>query len=149
MQPADIGIGTSLPRPTVGGVGDIGSDNPLEGIEHLAGVTGGARLSLDATGTGSLLRVARESSAYYVAELEPVAGEVVGRSRRLGVRVARPRRHRARTPRDRVHRTAPRQDGAAHHHRRPRLDRGRDGSPACGLAASPCAIRTASCASAS
>jgi hypothetical protein len=89
MQPADIGIGTSLPRPTAGGVGDIGSDNPLEGIEHLAGVTGGARLPLDATGTASLLRVARESSGYYVAELEPVRGEVFGRSRALGVRVAR------------------------------------------------------------
>ena len=89
MQPADIGIGTSLPRPSAGGVGDIGSDNPLEGIEHLAGVTGGARLPLDATGTASLLRVARESSGYYVAELEPVRGEVVGRSRALGVRIAR------------------------------------------------------------
>ncbi len=90
MQPADIGIGVSLPRPTVGGTGDIGSDNPLEGIEHLAGTTGGTRLPLDATGTGSLLRVARESSAYYVAELEPASGEVFGRSRRLSVRVARP-----------------------------------------------------------
>jgi hypothetical protein len=90
MQPADIGIGTSLPRPTAGGVGDIGSDNPLEGIEHFAGATGGVRLPLDATGTRSLLRVARESSAYYVAELEPVGGEVFGRSRRLSVRVVRP-----------------------------------------------------------
>ena len=90
MQPADIGIGVSLPRPTVGGAGDLGSDNPLEGIEHLAGATGGTRLPLDATGSGSLLRVARESSAYYVAELEPTAGEVFGRSRRLSVRVARP-----------------------------------------------------------
>ena len=89
MQPADVGIGAALPRPTRWR-GDIGSDNPLEGIEHLAGVTGGTRLPLDATGTASLLRVARESSAYYVAELEPVAGEVFGRSRRLSVRVARP-----------------------------------------------------------
>src|SRR5258705_357977 len=31
-QPADIAIRASLPRPTPGGVGDIGSDNPLEGI---------------------------------------------------------------------------------------------------------------------
>jgi hypothetical protein len=89
MQPADSGIGASLPRPTAGGVGDIGSDNPLEGIEHLAGVTGGARLPLDATGTASLARIARESSAYYVAELEPARSEVFGRSRALGVRVAR------------------------------------------------------------
>ena len=88
MQPADVGIGAALPRPSV--AGDTGSDNPLEGIEHLAGATGGTRLPLDATGTASLLRVARESSAYYVAELEPMAGEVFGRSRRLSVRAARP-----------------------------------------------------------
>ena len=89
MQPADIGIGASLPRPTPGGVGDIGSDNPLEGIEHLAGVTKGIRFPLDAAGTGSLLRVAKESSVYYVAELEPLKGEVFGRSRSLGVKVSR------------------------------------------------------------
>jgi hypothetical protein len=89
LQPADVGIATSLPRPTPGGVGDIGSDNPLEGIEHLAGVTKGARLSLDAAGTSSLARVAKETSTYYVAELEPVSGEVFGRSRSLGVRVSR------------------------------------------------------------
>jgi hypothetical protein len=89
MQPADIGIRTSLPRPTPGGIGDFGSDNPLEGIEHVTGVTGGTRLMLDATGTGSLLRVANESSAYYVAELEPVSNEVFGRSRPLGVKVSR------------------------------------------------------------
>jgi len=33
--------------------------------------------------------VAKESSAYYVAELEPVSGEVFGRSRPLGVKVSR------------------------------------------------------------
>jgi hypothetical protein len=104
MQPVDVGMRASLPRPTPGGVGDIGSDNPLEGIEHIAGVTGGTRLSLDATGTGALLRVAKESSAYYVAELEPVSGEVFGRSRPLGVkshaaawRFARARRSRSPT----------------------------------------------------
>ena len=89
MQPADVGAGTALARPTPGGVGDIGSDNPLEGIENLAGVTGGTRLPLDATGTTSLLRVARETASYYVAELEPVKGEVVGRSRNLAVSVSR------------------------------------------------------------
>lgn len=89
MQPTDVGLGSSLPRPTPGGVGDIGSDNPLEGIEHIAGVTGGSRLMLDATGTSSLLRVVKETSAYYVAELEPVRGETYGRSRQLGVHVRR------------------------------------------------------------
>jgi len=89
MSPADPTITASLPRQTVGGASDIGSDNPLEGIEHVTGVTGGTRLPLDAAGTGSLLRIAKESSAYYVAELEPVSGEVFGRSRRFSVRVAR------------------------------------------------------------
>jgi hypothetical protein len=89
LQPADIGMSGSAWRATIGGVGDRGSDNPLEGIEHLAGVTGAARLPLDAAGTGSLLRVARESSAHYLAELEPVSSEVFGRSRSLAVRVGR------------------------------------------------------------
>jgi len=90
MHPADVGLGTVAPPTTVGGNTDIGSDNPLEGIEHLAGVTGAARLSLDAVGTASLLRVARESSGYYVAEVEPVRGEVFGRTRPLVVRMTRP-----------------------------------------------------------
>jgi hypothetical protein len=89
LQPTDIGIGTALPKPTRGGIGDLGSDNPLEGIEHLAGVTGAARMPLDATGTSSLLRVARESSTYYVAEIEPVRGEVFDRSRQLSIKAAR------------------------------------------------------------
>ena len=88
MLPADIGMAPAR-RQTLGGTSDIGSDNPLEGIEHLVGVTGGARLSLDATGTASLLRVAKESAAYYVAELEPVAGDAPSRSRSFGVRVSR------------------------------------------------------------
>jgi hypothetical protein len=89
VHPADIGLGNSATRTTIGGTADIGSDNPLEGIEHLAGVTGAARLALDAAGTASLLRVARETSAYYIAEVEPVRGEVFGRSRPLDVRITR------------------------------------------------------------
>ncbi|MCX6543147.1 MAG: hypothetical protein NTV05_01895 [Acidobacteria bacterium] len=88
-QPADIGISGGIWRESIGGVGYLGSDNPLEGIEHLAGATGGARLPLDTAGTGSLLRVARETSAYYMAELEPERGDVSGRSRSLDIRVAR------------------------------------------------------------
>jgi hypothetical protein len=89
LQPADIGMTSSLPRSNIAGIGDNGSDNPLEGIEHFAGVTNGTRMSLDAAGTASLLRVAKESAAYYVAELEPVRGEVFGRSRPLSVKVNR------------------------------------------------------------
>ncbi len=73
----------------IGGVGFAGSDNPLEGIEHLTGSTGGVRLPLDARGTGALLRVASESSAYYEAELVPEQDETFGRSRTLAVRVLR------------------------------------------------------------
>jgi hypothetical protein len=89
LVPADIGMRATAWRATIGGVGDTGSDNPLEGIEHLAGATGAARLPLDGTGTASLLRVARESSAYYEAELEPEPAEVFGRSRAFSVRVLR------------------------------------------------------------
>jgi VWFA-related protein len=80
-----------LPRdgsPLAGGA--LGSDNPLEGIENLAGVTGAQRLPLLALGTGALDRVARESSAYYVAELAPEKSDFNGESRRLNVRTTRP-----------------------------------------------------------
>ena len=89
VQPDDVGAGTQRWRESIGGTGYLGSDNPLEGIENLAGVTGGVRVPLNATGTASLLRVAKESSAYYVAEIEREPNEVVGRTRPLGVRVIR------------------------------------------------------------
>ena len=88
-QPADVGMSGARWRESISGVGYLGSDNPLEGIEHFAGATGSARVPLDATGTASLLRVARESSAFYEAELEPERGEALDRSRSLAVRVAR------------------------------------------------------------
>ena len=87
--PVDIALNTSRARESIAGVGYLGFDNPIEGIEHFEGVTGATRLSLDATGTASLLRAARESSAYYEAELEPERGEVVGRSRPFAVKALR------------------------------------------------------------
>lgn len=72
------------------GSGGIGSDNPLEGIENLAGVTGGERLPLLGVGTGALARVARETSSYYVAEIEAERADFDGEARRLNVRVSRP-----------------------------------------------------------
>jgi len=89
LQPADIGLAAEGWRESIAGANYLGSDNPLEGIEHLAGATGGVTLPLDATGTGSLRRAARESSAYYVAELEAERNEIFGRSRPLAVRVNR------------------------------------------------------------
>jgi hypothetical protein len=67
----------------------IGSDNPLEGIEHLAGVTGGTRLQIPATGETTLVRVARETSAYYRITFEPQPNERTGSSRLLDIKVAR------------------------------------------------------------
>ena len=67
----------------------IGSDNPLEGIEHLAGVTGGARLNLAATGETTLVRVVRETSAHYTLAFDPQPNERNGASRLLDIKVAR------------------------------------------------------------
>jgi len=90
LQPSDIGFGAGGWSESIAGSQFLGSDNPLEGIEHLAGTTGAVRLALDATGTESLLRVARESSAYFVAEIEPDEHEIFARTRKLAVRVSRP-----------------------------------------------------------
>lgn len=74
----------------IAGTGYLGSDNPLEGIEHLAGATRAARLALDATGSAALLRMASETTAYYVAEIEIERDEIFGRSRPVSVTVHRP-----------------------------------------------------------
>lgn len=89
VVPADINMTRTLGRETIAGVGYTGSDNPLEGIEHFEGVTGGTRLALDATGTAALARLMRESAAYYEAELEPERGDQYGRSRMFSVRAVR------------------------------------------------------------
>jgi hypothetical protein len=87
--PDDLGSSGERWRESIGGTGYLGSNNPLEGIEHLEGSTRAVRLPLDATGTRALLRVARESSAYYEAELAPDRDEAIGKSRSLDVRVSR------------------------------------------------------------
>jgi hypothetical protein len=89
VVPADVDMTRSMSRETIAGVGYLGSDNPLEGIEHFEGATGGTRLPLDATGTASLARLMRESAAYYQAELEPDRADQYGRSRAFSVRAVR------------------------------------------------------------
>lgn len=89
VVPADIGMTGGIRRETIAGTGFLGSDNPLEGIEHLEGATGARRVPLDATGTASLARVLKESGAYYEAELEPDRADVYGRSRSFSVRTSR------------------------------------------------------------
>jgi hypothetical protein len=89
VVPADIGMTGGISRESIAGGGFLGSDNPLEGIEHLEGATGGKRVPLDATGTASLARIVKESAAYYQAELEPDRGDAYGRSRSFAVRALR------------------------------------------------------------
>ena len=89
LQPSDVGFNAGGWTESIAGTSFLGSDNPLEGIEHLAGATGAVRLALDGTGTESVARVARESSTYYVAEVAIEPREIFGRSRKLAVRVKR------------------------------------------------------------
>ena len=88
IQPDDAPM-TSAQAENIAGFGFTGSNNPLEGLENLAGVTGGERLHL-ATSATSLGRVLVQTAAYYVASLEPQGSDRDGRTRKLEVRVARP-----------------------------------------------------------
>jgi hypothetical protein len=85
VHPSDL-AGT-VQTETISGTGFVGSDNPLEGIEHLAGVTGGRRLPLSSAGGVALARIATETAGHYVAELEPEPGDT--RSRHVNIRATR------------------------------------------------------------
>ena len=88
VHPDDMSAPASTQSPTSATF--VGSDNPYEGIEHLAGVTGGRRLPLSAAAPAALLRIVRETSAYYVADLSPETADRDGRLHPLHVRVDRP-----------------------------------------------------------
>jgi VWFA-related protein len=59
------------------------------GLEHLSGVTGGPLLHLASATDSALARVARETSGYYVARVEPEASETNGDLRGLDIAVHR------------------------------------------------------------
>lgn len=91
VQPGDVvGSAGSVQRENIAGVGFTGSDNPIEGLEHLAGVTGGKMLNLTGSAEGALGRILRESASHYVAALDVEAADRTGRSQELDVRVNRP-----------------------------------------------------------
>lgn len=92
IQPVDMMLkpGT-LATENIAGANFTGSDNPIEGIEHLAGVTGGKMLHLTGSPEGALGRVLAETSAYYLATIEPERSDRSGRSQQLEVRVAEAR----------------------------------------------------------
>ena len=80
----------ALVSETIAGAGFTGSDNLLEGLENLSGVTGGHRLSIPASGETTLIRIARETAGYYLASVEPEGVEKDSASHGLDVRVTRP-----------------------------------------------------------
>jgi hypothetical protein len=78
-----------LRRENIAGVGYTGSENPFEGIEHLAGVTGGKILQLTGTAETALGRVLRETSVRYVAGIDADRNDRTGRAQQLDLRVSR------------------------------------------------------------
>ena len=91
IQPGDL-IATPTIQPTenIGGSNFRGSDNPIEGIEHLVGVTGGLMLPLTNSDDGALGRVLRESASYYAASIDAQRSDRNGRVQQLEVRTSRP-----------------------------------------------------------
>lgn len=91
IQPGDLMTRpTSLAIETIGGANFRGSDNPIEGIEHLVGVTGGMMLPLTNHADGALGRVVRESASYYLATIDADRSDLSGRVQQLEVKVSRP-----------------------------------------------------------
>ena len=65
------------------------SAGSLEGIENVAGVTGGKRLSVNMANEVALSRLSTESSAYYLATFLPEPNERNGLPHHIDVKVAR------------------------------------------------------------
>jgi VWFA-related protein len=112
IQPDDLRFDTGRPasdamtRVQAGGPPDPGrfafadpsvsrfatADDELNGLQNLAGVTGGELYRLTSTTPdAAFARIARESSGYYIAAFEPDASERNGIPHRMIVRVTRER----------------------------------------------------------
>jgi VWFA-related protein len=89
VQPEDANVRPSLQRETIAGASFTGSDNPLEGLEHLTGVTGGHQLPMLTSRDNNLIRIARETSGYYVASFVPEASERNGNAHPVDIKVTR------------------------------------------------------------
>jgi VWFA-related protein len=90
VQPEDIMRMGERTIETIAGTGVRGSDNPVEGMEQLIGVTGGKLLNIGGGTSTAFDRILRENAAYYVATIEPQRSDRSGRSHQLDVRVGRP-----------------------------------------------------------
>jgi VWFA-related protein len=89
VPPAEIMSLGTIARENIAGTGFRGSDNPLEGLEQLLGVSGGKLLNLGAAGDSAFDRILRESAAYYVAAVAPERSDRNNSPHQLDVRVAR------------------------------------------------------------
>ena len=89
VQPDQVMVRGNAAGETIAGGSFSGSDNPLEGLEHIAGVTAAERLSLATAGDATLVQIAHETTSYYSAVLETTAADLDGINRGLDVRVAR------------------------------------------------------------
>jgi hypothetical protein len=89
VPPAEIMSVGTIARENIAGTGFTGSDNPVEGIEQLLGVSGGKLLNLGAAGDSAFDRILRESAAYYTAAVAPERSDRNNRPHQLDVRVAR------------------------------------------------------------
>jgi hypothetical protein len=97
IQPEDLQRMPTTAVQTVAGAGFSPSLNPLEGMEHLAAVTGGQRMSLTRQGDQTLVGIARATSTYYSVVIDSAASDGEGphglevKSARSGVQIrARP-----------------------------------------------------------
>jgi hypothetical protein len=76
IQPELIGVrGSSSEPATIGGGIPRWDNNPRTGLEHLAGITGGKLLQLAGPESDVLLRIGVETSAFYVASVDPEPNE--------------------------------------------------------------------------
>lgn len=66
------------------------TDGGRAGLEHLTGATGGPLLHLGVGADSALARVARETSGYYIARIEPEPSETIGTVRNFSLSVTRP-----------------------------------------------------------
>jgi VWFA-related protein len=78
IQPEDLQRRSTSAVDTIAGAGFAPTMNPLEGMEQLAAVTGGLRLSLTRLGDETLVNIARSTSTYYSVTVDGAASDNEG-----------------------------------------------------------------------
>lgn len=83
--------GATGPTTRVGGDNVVrGTDSVEQGINDLSGATGGEHYPLTSTGDNALIRIALETSAYYMVTFEPEDVDRNGAAHRIDLKVSRP-----------------------------------------------------------